>query len=377
MKQFFEAARLDAALRSGENSNPELAGLLKTAQKLKALGSVPPLEKEALNQTKAAFLARATAIAPHETMATVTTENTSWRAKLKEAFQFTQGRTWVPVTAILALVLMVFALFGFAQLDRAAQTSLVGDPLYTYKIVKEDLSASLTFDAYQKVMVYLEQIHKRQEEIACYAQTGQALPQETVSRLEKLLQAALKTASQLPDPEMQASLAEIRQASEDLGTTIAQAKPSVQEPVDNGALEQAETAAKESVVLADQGLQDPEGFRVNMAAPKPVVNLPTPTSAAQVVYPPVEPTPVVGWPTPTLGIMNPPLNQPTPTCTCTPTEAAQPTATNPPPILPTPTEIYIQPTQALPTPSPTPTPTPTQMPQPPTATPVQMQQDGE
>jgi cell fate (sporulation/competence/biofilm development) regulator YlbF (YheA/YmcA/DUF963 family) len=292
---------------------------------------------------------------------------------------------------MVALIIIFFAAFGFPRLNSASQTSLPGDPLYTYKIVKEDLSASLTFDAYQKVQVYLGQIKQRGNEIASFTQNGQTPSPQTVSRLEKLFEAALKAAALLPDSEMQASLNDIKQVSEDLGETIAQAKPSVGAPSSDQTLDQAAIAAKDTVALADQGLRDPAGFRVNMAAPKPVVSFPTSTSTAKVVYPPVEPTPVVRWPTPTLGVMNPPLGQPTPTCTCEATQAAQeplvpsstateepqrPTATstNPPPVMPTPTELYILPTQVPPTPTPTPTPTSQSMPQPPTSTPVM--QDG-
>ena len=386
MTQFFEAKRLDAALRSGDHTDPELIGLVKIAHKLETLGSVPPLEKDEIQTAKAAFLARAQAMAPQRTAPGLSEENASWLSRIKEGLQALQGKAWVPVTAIIALLLIFFATFGMNNLNKAAQASLPGDPLYSYKIVREDLSANLTFDTYQKVLVYLAQINERQEEIASYAQNGEAPPPQTVSRLEKLFDAALRAASLLPDAEMQASLNDIKQASEDLGETIAQAKPSVQVPSGQQALDQAESAAKNTVALADQGLEDPAGFRVNMAAPKPVVNFRTPTSTAKVVYPPIEPTPIVRWPTPTLGVMNPPLAQSTPTCTCTstpsdeepvspsstPTEAVQPTNTNPPPVMPTPTEIYLQPTQAPPTP--TPTPTGTSLPQPPTATPVYMEQ---
>ena len=386
MTQYFEAHRLDAALKSGETTDPKLAGLVKTAHQLETLTSVPSLTKNEFNSAKSAFLAQASAIAPREAMANISAENRSWLSRIKQTLQPIQGRTWVPVTALVALILFFVITFGIPGLNLASQASLPGDTLYTYKIVKEDLSASLTFDAYQKVMIYLEQIHERQQEINLFAQNGQAPPPQTVSRLEKLLDAALRAAALLPDTQMQNSLSDIQQASQDLSETIAQAKPSVQGPVGVQTLAQAESATKNTLALVNQGLRDPDGFRVNMAAPRPIVNLPSATSTAKVVYPPVEPTPIVGWPTPTLGVMNPPLTQPTPVCTCTPTqavqepiqpsntptEAAKPTNTNPPPILPTPTEIYIQPTQVAPTPTPTPT-TPS-MPQPPTATPVYMEQ---
>ena len=395
MTQLFAAKRLDAVLRSGEPSDPQLQGLVKTAQQFEALRSVPPLEKDDFNTAKAIFLSQAAAMAPLETPTSIAAERTTWLSRVKENLQTNQGRAWVPVTALVALMLVFLSISGVKSLNRTSQTSLPGDTLYAYKIVREDLSASLTIDAYKKVRIYLEQIKERQEEIDHYAQNGQAPPPQTVSRLEKLFNAALKSAAQLSDNEMQASLADIRQASEDLGETIAQSKLSVQLPDEEGALDEADSVAKNIIALADQGLQNPEGFRVNMTAPKPIPPtplLPTPTVTVKVVYPPVEPTPVVRIPSPTLGVFNPPLALPTPTPTLQATEAVQEpilpsitateepqpaaTSTNSPPILPTPTAIFAQPTQVPPSPTPTPTPTPTQMPQPPTATPVQMQ-DGE
>jgi hypothetical protein len=392
MTQFFKAMRLDDALKSGKTPDPKLQGLVKTARQLEVLRSVPPLEKDDLNTAKAAFLSRANSMASQQKPTPIATERSFWLSKVKESMLINQRRAWVPVTAVIVLLLVFLSVFGFNTLNQASKASLPGNPLYTYKIVKEDLSASLTFDAYKKVMVYLEQIQERQEEIFSYAQRGEAPPPQTVSRLEKLFNAALKAAALLPDPEMQASLEEIKQASETMGETIAQAKPSVQDS-ENGALDQAESKTNDTLALVDQGLRDPDGFRVNMAAPKPVANDPTSTPSAKVVYPPIEPTPIVRWPTPTVGILNPPLTQPTPTCTCEPTQAVQepilpsgtatqqelqPTATNtnPPPILPTPTELYMQPTQAQPTPTATQTPDSDLPIYFPTPTPMQMQDDG-
>jgi len=394
MTEFFTAARLDAALKSGNSTDPEIMGLVKTARKLANSRPIPPLPKGDFSAARNVFLAQAAAMAPQASIPNIPQPKTTWIYRVQQAFQELGGRAWVPVTAVVTLILVLFATFGLSNLNNTAQASLPGDPLYTYKIVREDIAAIFTFDANKKVMVYIDFIEERKDEIICLSEEGQAPSIGTVNRLEKHLQSALKAASLLPDAEMQASLTEIRNASEAVSNTIALVKPEPQDSnTDLGStisFEQAENAAKNTVALADQGLRDPEGFRVNMAAPKPGITSPPPTSTAIVVYPPIEPTPVVLWPMPTLGVMNPPLVQPTPTCPCTPTETiqepftptstptevVQPTNTNPPPVYPTPTELYIQPTQAVPTPTPTPTPTSTQMPQPPTPTPVQMK-DGE
>ena len=175
---------MDAALKSGESTDPQLQGWVKTAQQLETLRSVPPLEKEEFTSAKAAFLAQASAMAPQETGAIVDAQKTSWVSQLKETLQFNHEKTWVPVSAMVALCLIFLAVFGFNSLNRAAQVSLPGDALYPFKVVREDLSASLTFDAYNKVMIYLEQIQERQQEIARFALNGQAPPPQTVSRLE-------------------------------------------------------------------------------------------------------------------------------------------------------------------------------------------------
>jgi hypothetical protein len=366
---------LDAALRGEQSPSPELMGLMAVARQLDNVKQVPPLSEKQLSSAKGAFLTRAAALAPQTPLREVMPkgEGESWLARLKRAFQPPQGKMYAPALAALAVALVFLAVFGFSRLNLASQASLPGDPLYAYKIVREDLSAQLTFNSGRKVQVYLEQILERGEEISCYTQAGQALPLETVDRLEKQLNNALKAASQLPDEEMQASLTEIRQASETLGQTVAQAQPVIPDPAGDQTLEQAKTAVRNTTALADQGLRDPVGFRVNMAAPNPLSDFSTSTETPKVVYPPVESTPVVRIPSPTLGVLNPPLMQPTPspTCTCRATEAVQetlapsqtatkeaqpsPTRTDPPPVLPTATEIYLMPTQAIRTPTPTPT----------------------
>jgi len=384
MTELFAAKRLDAALKSGHSTDPKTMGLVKLARKLAESHSVPPLSATEISAAKGLFLTQAAAMAPKASPTPISQPRTTWIARVQEAFETLAGRTSVPVTALVTLILVLFATFGLSNINKIAQASLPGDTLYSYKIVREDVSALFTFDESKKVMVYLNSIEARKDEIIQLSEAGQVPSIDTVSRLEKLLQSALKAASLLPDAEMQASLADIREASEAVSNTIAQVKPETQESNNDPAItlpfEQAETAAKNSVALADQGLRDPEGFRVNMAAPKPGITPLSPTTTPIAVYPLVKPTLIIRQPTATLGVMNPPLVQPTPTCTCTPTstledtveptqthtptEVVQPTNTNPPPMLPTSTP-YIQPTQVVPTPTPP-------FPQMPTSTPYQM-----
>ena len=92
MKHFFKSERLDVALQSAENTDPEMAGLVKTARELEALSPVPPIEKEDFQTAKAAFLARAAAIAPQEVEPSVSEERTSWLSRLKKAVSYTHLR---------------------------------------------------------------------------------------------------------------------------------------------------------------------------------------------------------------------------------------------------------------------------------------------
>ncbi len=370
------AERLDAALSSGQHCEPELTGLLTAARQLEILRPTPPLSQKDLDAARQAFLAQAEP--KRASLPVAAEERQGWFARLKNAFQPPQARSLVPTLAALILLIgMALAVgFGLPRLNQTAQGSLPGDRLYTYKLQRENLNTRLTFDRFQRALLFVELVEIRNQEIASLTQQGQVTPDKTLARLEAHLQTALRMASQLPDEQMRHVLEAVRYASLNASDILKQADQWVQDANGRAQLNQAAAAASDTLVLADQGLQDPGSFRNFMAAP-PSDRPKAPTPTDWVVYPPVEPTPVVILPSPTLGVFIPPIQEPTPSVptrtpaeptqhivqpTRTPTDAPTrvPTATDPPPVLPTATDIFVVPTQA---PTITLTPTPTETPE--------------
>ena len=359
------AERLDEALRGGHHPEPELAGLVAVARQLEALSSAPALSEEDLGAARQAFLAEV-----HRTRnpEPAPAAKQGWLTRIKKAFQPPRARALAPIMATLILIIGITLAVGYGLpgLNRAVQGSLPGDRLYAHKLQQEDLKASLTFDRFQRALFFVELVEIRNQEIARLTQSGQAVPDTTLARLENHLQSALQMASRLPEGQIEFVLQALRQASQNTAMVLSQTGSSVPDDQASNALGQAASTASNTFALADQGLQDPGSFRTFMAAPltdRPVG--PTPTD--RVVYPPVEPTSVVAMPSPTQAVFNPPAQEPTsvptrtpiqPTRTSTDAPTAQPTPTDPPPVLPTPTDIIVAPTQA-PTNTPTPTPTPT------------------
>ena len=377
MKRKNVADRLDAALCSEDFTEPELAGLVRAARQLESLKPVPPLSEQEKFNARQAFLAQAALMREAEPPQITGDDNVTVWDHIAQVFQPRTRRALVPGTALLALVMIVALVLGVGllNLNRLSQESLPGDRYYSFKIFKEDLRASITFNPYKRVNLFIDLIEARNQEIAQMILSGRTVPPETASRYEDLFKTALNEASKLPDHQMALELHQISQMGYTTGINLSALSDSIQDSATKTALENASQTAFNNGAIAEQGLRDTNSFRALMAADYDPSN-PTPTlkstaTAKVVIQPPTDPTPVVVNPQPTVGIFNPPIVQPSPTRTplqpiqppvqpsATPTDkptaVPTPTATDPPPVLPSPTEIIVAPTQVPPTSTPTPT----------------------
>jgi hypothetical protein len=380
MKRINTAEQLDAALRGGNVSDPEIKGLVNAARRLDVLRPVPPLFSSEVEVARLAFLQQAGRIRSQQATATRYHEKIGWVNQLKNLLRPTKGRVFAPIMALLVVIILVSLGLG---IQRSVRVSLPGDRLYSFKLASEDLQSKFTLGQFNRVAFYLDLAVKRNEEISKLARTNQPIPYETVAAFEHSLNAALLAASQLPDDELQSALQQIAQVSSSAGDYIVHARTWVQDERTQAALSQAASSAFNANNMASMGISDPQVFRMNMGAPN-TYQYPTPTSTSGVVYLPDEPTPIVMQPTATQVMMMPPAVQPSPTATLssqvpvsaskTPTEgipSQPPTKTEAAPVLPTPTVIILPPTQVAPTVTPTATPTPSEPLQPPTPTLIQ------
>ena len=292
----------------------------------------------------------------------------------KRAFASVMVAQLATMAAVALLFLFLSLTTGIAMgsLGKAAQASLPGDRFYVYKIAQENLDAALTFDSFSRVALYVELVKQRSEEIFKLVQAGRTAPVETARRLQQHLVAAFLAASQLPDPQMENALLQIRQVSLNTQVTLEQAEWMAIDDPSRITLDVASYAAINASALAEQGLADPQEFRLLMSALPPLPSA-TPSSVPVIIYPPFNPTPVSVIPTATIESFNPPAFSPTPSLTsvavgATPvpaTATGTPINPPPPPATPSPTNIAVGSTPTPATATTTPTPTATETPEPP------------
>ena len=398
-------ARAGAVHEAPRAAPTRLAALVAVARQVEALRPVPALPAGGITSARQIFLSQAARMRSRMVARNQATINAPSSAARQHVHWFTrlhavccawaksrqagarlrpqQGRrafasVMVAQLATMAAVALLFLFLSLTtgitmgSLGKAAQASLPGDRFYVYKIAQEDLDAALTFNPFGRVALYVELVKQRSEEIFKLIQAGRTAPLETAARLQQHLEAAFLAASQLPDPQMETALLQIRQVSLSTQVTLEQAEWMAHDDPSRITLDVASYAALNASALAEQGLADPQEFRAMMSALPPLPSA-TPSSAPLIITPPFNPTPVSVMPTATIESFNPPAFSPTPSETSGPAGATPvpPTATGtpsnppPPPATPSPTNIAVGPTPTPATATTTPTPTATETPEPP------------
>ncbi|ABU57751.1 DUF5667 domain-containing protein [Roseiflexus castenholzii] len=290
------------------------------------------------------------------------------------------------VQRVLAGALAVTVLL--ASVDTASAQSLPGDPLYVWKVAREDLTLSITTDPAQRSKLHIDYARRRMLEIEMLITgndsiTPQAL-EEPLAILSVHVRGAVVESRQIGtadvSDDVNVLIDEVRKTLFQLASKVPDANPlidTVQGQID---------AVIEPTVA-------PPATTIPLSSPAPAsttqtpaaTDAPSPTSADVPVVDLTDQTPSVeDRPTPdgesTQAVATPPPTARPPRPTPTPGQAA-PTATNAPlptrtPMpgsptsTPSPTATYtVQPTEVPPTdtPLPTHTPSPTHTP-PPTAT---------
>ena len=394
-------ARAGAVHEAPRAAPTRLAALVAVARQVEALRPVPALPAGGITSARQIFLSQAARMRSRMVARNQATINAPSSAARQHVHWFTRLHAWAKsrqagarlrpqqgrrafasvMVAQLATMAAVALLFLFlslttgitmGSLGKAAQASLPGDRFYVYKIAQEDLDAALTFNPFGRVALYVELVKQRSEEIFKLIQAGRTAPLETAARLQQHLEAAFLAASQLPDPQMETALLQIRQVSLSTQVTLEQAEWMAHDDPSRLTLDVASYAALNASALAEQGLADPQEFRAMMSALPPLPSA-TPSSVPVIIYPPFNPTPVSVIPTATIESFNPPAFSPTPSLTsvavgATPvpaTATGTPINPPPPPATPSPTNIAVGPTPTPATATTTPTPTATETPEPP------------
>ena len=310
---------------------------------LNRLRRVTPLNPRAVAEERAKFLAqgeifRAAVSQPGNR------RHIGWINTFVLAFQRKERKPML--NALLAIVMSVTVLFGGAGATvYAAQGSLPDQPLYQVKTWSEDARLSLTSSAQGKLDLNLEFADRRVAEIVRLQAAGKTISEGVSARFHQELNAALKIAAGMDDPQMLPALVQIRQQAEvqaQVMAAVMNAGANQGDPV----LARVQERLQEQARLAAAGEADPQGFRIQVRD-RDRVNRPTqtphPTQPGTAIHTPgatPEPTgtsygpgPGAGHPTGTPGHYGP--GEPNPSQTPQPTGgsygpgpgAGQPTGT--------------------------------------------------
>jgi hypothetical protein len=297
-----------------------------------------------------------------------------------------------------------------ASVDTASAQSLPGDPLYVWKVAREDLTLSITADPVQRSKLHVTYARRRLLEINEMLASDAAIDPQTLREPLALLSGHIRGAViESRDPEgadssvdVTALLGEVQTALSRLASKVPDASPlleNVQEQIDSvieptaspvpiataspapslpptTPVEAPTTAPVEAPVteVIPQIEREPEQVdaatpiatppptsRPPRPSPTPGQIAPTASSAPAPTATPVRSPTATPLPSPTLTPTTPPTEAP-PTDTPLPTNTPLPTATPPP------TATRVPPTEP-PSASSTPQPPPTARPPRPTATP--------
>ncbi|HWQ12032.1 MAG TPA: DUF5667 domain-containing protein [Roseiflexaceae bacterium] len=284
----------------------------------------------------------------------------------------------VPRQAVQRTVLAVAVTAAmFVAVDTASAQSLPGEPLYSWKIAREDLSIQLAADAETRGLLHVNYAQRRLAEVDRLAAAGvsdTALIEQTLAGLVSHVQGAVAASSTAEGADVQPALNELLTQVDQLLEEVRN-----EAPASSTALE----ATREQIETIAQPLAVEMSTATSPTTPPATASQPASASPTPTERPSSTPQPTPGEPVVPIIIDDPltlpsatprptdapdnPTNPPRPTSTPVPPTLVPPTDTAPPTDTPQPTSTPTE--QAEEPPPPTNTPLPTNTP-PPSATPV-------
>jgi len=168
------------------------------------------------------------------------------------------------LNALMAIIISITAVFGGAGATvYAAQGSLPDQPLYQVKTWSEDARLVLAGSAQGKLDLTLEFADRRVAEAIKLQAAGKSIPAGVTARLQQELNAALKIAAGMDDPQLVQALAQIRQQAEvqeQIMAGVMNTGSNQGDPV----LARIHERLQEQLRLAAIGESDPQGFRLQV-----------------------------------------------------------------------------------------------------------------
>jgi len=162
------------------------------------------------------------------------------------------------IAAVLAMVMGTTAVSGGVAL--AANGSLPGDTLYPVKVGIEDMRIALATDPAAQAELNLASAQRRAQEMERLVSQDRLMPEEGLARMtQSTEQAMVRTAYARPE-QTAGLLAQIVTTTEAQERVLQQAMAAAPEGA-QAALQHALQATQQTRLRAQEGEQDPEGFR--------------------------------------------------------------------------------------------------------------------
>jgi len=167
------------------------------------------------------------------------------------------------MNAVIAFVLATVMLLGGGATTVAAQDDLPTEPLYQLKLWTENARLSLAGDPQEQAALLMQMSQTRVEEMAGLIDKGIVPPAQVQDRLEQHLQQALMLATNMGDPDLTQTLLQLRDRLQTQDRIMEQLQihaTTDTEPL----LTQTRQMLQTRLMLVEEGLVDPQGFRYLM-----------------------------------------------------------------------------------------------------------------
>lgn len=177
---------------------------------------------------------------------------------IKQSLLSSERKERVPMLNVISTLVLVFSLVlgGTGITAAAAQGSLPDEPLYSIKLLAEDIRLWLTADPQQKIQLLLTYTDRRTLEIEGMTQAGKATPEAVQLRYQNQVDQAIRLAAGLPVEEVGLALEKIRanlQTQEQAMLQLQTNNPGLADPI----MEQTRQMLRERLQWVEDGLEDP------------------------------------------------------------------------------------------------------------------------
>ena len=162
------------------------------------------------------------------------------------------------IAAVLAMVMGTTAVSGGVAL--AANATLPGDALYQVKLGIEDMRIALATDPAAEAELNLASAQRRAQEMERLISQDRLMPEEGLARMTQSTEQAMVRTAYAPPAQTAGLLAQIVTATEAQERVLQQAMAAAPKGA-QAALQHALQATQEIRLRAQEGVQDPEGFR--------------------------------------------------------------------------------------------------------------------